>query len=272
MILKTNKYRSSLSKKGSLLLSTLARENKNVFTIRDAKNILDEEPKKILSDLIRKKWILSLKRGLYVIVPLNIGTKGADDFIVHNFVIASYLVKPYFITFWSALNYHGLSDQIPTTVFVATHKALKSLEILNSRFLFVKLAENKFIGIQDIEIEGQIIRIANVNKTIADCLDHPEHSGGIEEVAKAIYFNHEELDLTSIKKYALEMENGTIFKRLGYILEQSDLWGKYKNIYSDIELTAGYPKLDTLSRRKGKYNDRWKLLVNVDINPERWMY
>jgi len=272
MGLKTNNYRSSLSKRGSLLLSALARENKNIFRIDEAKKILKEDPKKVLSYLIQKKWILHLKRGLYAIVPLDIGIKGSEDFIVHDFIIASYLTRPYYIAFWSALNYHGLSDQIPKSVLIATNKAKKSLAILNTEFVFVQISKNRFIGIEKIEVENQKVNISNTNKTVADCLDHPEHSGGIEEVAKSIYFNHEELNFKKIKGYALKMRNITILKRLGYILDKIGLLEEYKDIFIDIQLTKGYSKFDTLSMKKGKYNEKWKLMVNIDIKPERWMY
>lgn len=268
----TNKYRKGLSKKESLLLSELARENKPIFTVKEAKKILKEEPYLTLYSLKEKKWILALKSGLYAIVPLDIGIKGSEDFIVHDFVIASHLVKPYFIGFWSALNYHGLSDQIPKSVFIATKKAKKPLSILSTEFVFIKLTENRFMGIEKIEMEGQKINMSNINKTIADCLDHPEHSGGVEEVARAIYFSHKELDLNKIKEYALKMKNITILKRLGYILEKEGLLEEYKDIFKEIKLTKGYSKFDTISRKKGKYNEKWKLQVNAEINPERWMY
>ncbi len=268
----TNKYRKGLSKKESLLLSELARENKPIFTVKQAKKILKEEPYITLYSLKEKRWILALKSGLYAIVPLDIGMKGSEDFIVHDFVIASHLVKPYFIGFWSALNYHGLSDQIPKSVFIAAKKAKKPLVILNTEFVFIKLTESRFIGIEKIEMEGQKINMSNKNKTIADCLDHPEHSGGIEEVARAIYFSHKELDLNKIKEYALKMKNITILKRLGYILEKVTLLKEYKDIFKEIKLTKGYSKFDTISKKKGKYNEKWKLQVNAEISPERWMY
>jgi len=268
----TTKYRKGLSKKESLLLSELARGNKPIFSVREAKKILKEEPYLTLHSLKGKKWILALKGGLYAIVPLDIGIMGSEDFIVHDFVIASHLVKPYFIGFWSALNHHGLSDQIPKSVFIATKKAKKPLVVLNTEFVFIKLNEGRFIGIDKIEIEGKKINISNINKTVADCLDHPEHSGGIEEVARAIYFNHKELNFMKIKDYALKMNNITILKRLGFILEKENLLEGYKDIFKNIKLTKGYSKLDTISRRKGNYNEKWKLLTNVDINPERWMY
>jgi len=268
----TNKYRKGLSKKESFLLSELARENKVIFTVREAKKILKEEPYLTLHSLKEKKWILALKGGLYAIVPLDIGVKGSEDFIVHDFVIASHLTKPYYIGFWSALNYHGLSDQIPKSVFIATKKAKKSLTILNTEFVFVQLSDERFIGIEKIEIEDQKVNISNVNKNIVDCLDHPEHSGGIEEVARAIYFNHKELNFKKIKEYALKMKNMTILKRVGFILEKVGLLEEYMEILKEVKLTKGYSKFDTISKKKGKYNEKWKLLVNVEINPERWMY
>jgi len=272
MGLTTNNYRSSLSKRGTFLLSTLARQDKNIFSSKEAEKILKKNPKKVMSDLIENKWVLHLKRGLYAIVPLDIGPKGADDFIVHDFIIASYLTTPYFISFWSSLNYYGFSDQIPTTIFVASNKSLKPLKILNSKFLFIRLIKNKFIGITKIKIKDRDILIADKNKTIADCLDHPEHSGGIEEVARSIYFNHGELAFDKIKFYAFKMKNMTILKRLGYIFERTGLMDEYMEHFQDIKLTTGYSKLDTISKSSGKYNEKWKLLINAEINPKRWMY
>jgi len=268
----TGKYRKGLSKRESLLLSELAKENKPIFTVEQAKKILTEDPYSILHFLSKKKWILPLKGGLYAIVPLDIGVRGAEDFIVHDFIIASYLTRPYYIAFWSALNYHGLSDQIPKSVFVASKKAKKSLSVLNTGFVFVQLKNSSFIGIEKIEIESQKINISNLNKTLADCLDHPEHSGGIEEVAKAIFFNHEELDFNKVKAYALKMNNVTILKRLGYILEKTGLLEEHEDVFKNIQLTKGYSKFDTISRKKGRYNEKWKLKINVDIDLNRWMY
>jgi predicted transcriptional regulator of viral defense system len=268
----TEEYRKGIGKKESHLLSELARQNKPIFTAKDAKSILKEDPYPTLHQLKKKKWILAIKGGLYAIVPLDIGVMGSENFIVHEFVVASYLVKPYYIGLWSALNYHGLSDQIPSVVFVCTAKAKKPLSMMNSKFVFVQLTKIKFAGIEKVKIEGREINISNKNKTIVDCLDHPEHAGGIDEVARAIYFNHEELDFLKIREYALKIKNITVFKRLGYILEKSGLLEKYAAIFKDISLTKGYPVLDKLGPKRGKYSEKWKLLANVNIDPRRWMY
>ncbi|MBU2598163.1 MAG: type IV toxin-antitoxin system AbiEi family antitoxin domain-containing protein [Actinobacteria bacterium] len=78
----TENYRKGLSKQESFLLSELARENKSIFTVKQARKILKEEPYLILHSLKKKKWILTLKSGLYAIVPLDIGVKGSESYIV----------------------------------------------------------------------------------------------------------------------------------------------------------------------------------------------
>ncbi|MDW7681534.1 MAG: type IV toxin-antitoxin system AbiEi family antitoxin domain-containing protein, partial [bacterium] len=117
MGLSTEEYRKGLGKKESFLISALSRDDKLIFTTDDAKAIIGEDAKSTIYHLAKKKWILQLKKGLYIIVPLDIGVKGADSFIMHNFVIASKLAKPYYIGYWSALNHYGFSDQIPAATF-----------------------------------------------------------------------------------------------------------------------------------------------------------
>jgi len=268
----TEEYRKGIGKKEALLLSELARQNKPVFTAAEAKKVLGENPYITLHNLKRKKWILTIKGGLYAIVPLDIGAKGAESFIVHDFVIASHLVRPYYVGMWSALNYHGLSDQIPAAVFVCTTKAKKPVRVLNAEFVFVQLSKAKFVGMEKAVIEGREVNMSDRNKTMVDCLDHPEHAGGIDEVAKAVYFNHEELDFAKIREYSLKTKNVAVFKRLGLILEAEGLLDKYASVLDSVTLTEGYPALDKLGPKKGKYSEKWKLLVNVDINPKRWMY
>jgi len=261
-----------LSKKESFLLSELARNNRPIFTAKEARALLKEDPYLTLHQLKKKKWILAIKGGLYAIVPLDIGIKGAESFIVHDFIVASYLVRPYYIGMWSALNYHGLSDQIPSSVFVCTTKAKRPLNVLNSKFVFVQLSREKFIGIEKVNLEGREVNLSNKNKTVVDCLDHPEHAGGIDEIAKALYFNHEELDFRKLRTYAMKTKSVAIFKRLGFILEATGLIERYGATFEGVRLTEGYPLLDKLGPKKGKYSERWKLLVNTDINPTRWMY
>jgi len=264
--------RGTLTKRESYLLSWLAREDRNIFSIDEIRKIAPGDATKIAHSLVQKRWILPLKKGLYAIVPLDVGVEGAEAFIVHDFVTASHLAQPYYIGYWSALNFHGLSDQVPRTVFIATPKAKMPIAILYSRFYFVKIASHKFFGLREEIVDGGGVLISDPEKTLVDCLDHPEHSGGIDEVGRAIYFSHSELDFWRIKEYTLKMKNRTIFKRLGYLLEKIGLLERYPFILEGVKLSKGYSKLDPSLPFKGSFSKRWGLMVNAEIDPKRWQY
>lgn len=68
-----------------------------------------------LYHLRRNHWIVSLRRGLYAISSSVPGVAPT-----HEFEIAMALVEPAAISHWSALHYHGLTEQAPRRVFVLT--------------------------------------------------------------------------------------------------------------------------------------------------------
>ena len=265
-------HKKGLTPRESYLISALAREDKHIFSIEDVKRLVESSPKRVMSSLISKKWVLPLKRGLYAIVPLDVGVKGADSFRLHNFVIAAHLVEPYYIGYWSALNHHGLTEQIPRTTFIATTKPKMPLEIMGNEYYFVRLVRKKFFGFSETNIEGVGVNLSSPEKTVADCLDHPEHCGGIEEIARAIFFNHTDLKMKEICDMGMKMGNNTILKRLGFILKSTGLLREYANLFETFKPSKGYPRLDPLSPRKGKHDSEWGLLINIELNPERWMY
>ena len=263
--------RHPLSKNESTLLASLAERGRNIFTLEDVTSTLDipyENAKVIVNRLAKKKWLIRLARGKYIIVPLEAGVNSQHT--EHGFVIASQLVEPYYIGYWSALNYHGLSEQVPPAIFVVSSKRRKDRTILDTRFRFITVKKSKIFGLIEANISNSKVKISDAEKTMADCLDHPEYCGGLEEVAKALFFDHRELDVKKIIKNAEKMGNKTIMKRLGYLL---DLFKhrEYEHLFKDVVLSKGYPKLDPKLPKKGTYNDRWKLLINADISPERWM-
>lgn len=263
------KYRKSLSSKEARILSDLSYRGKGIFTLEDIKEY-DKNPKNLLYQLSKKSWILKIKRGLYMIAPLEAGELGARSYTVHSFVIASHLVEPYYISHWSGLNYHGLTEQTPPAVYITTTKPRNRKKILDIEFVFVTVSERKMFGTTDVKIENAVVRISNPEKTIVDCLDHSEHCGGIEEVTKAIYFEHKNMDFSKIVKMSKKSGNKTVIKRLGYILEKMEI-SDYDYLLTGFKLSKGYSVLEPKVPNKGKINERWKLYVNVKIDPKQWL-
>ncbi len=263
------KYRGSLSEREARILSDLSYKGKGIFTLEDTKEY-DKNPKSLLYNLSKKNWVLKIKKGLYMIAPLEAGELGARSYTVHSFVIASHLVDPYYISHWSALNYHGLTEQTPPAVYMTTTKPRNRKKVLDIEFVFVTVIERKMFGTTEVKIENSPVKMSTPEKTIVDCLDHPEHCGGIEEVAKAIYFEHKNLDFKKIVDMVKKTGNRTIIKRLGYLLDRLGLH-EYDNLLTGIKISKGYSCLDPKLPKRGKINEKWKLGVNIKIDPEQWV-
>jgi len=261
----TKNKRSSLSKTESTLLSSLSEEGKNIFTLKDIIAKLSssyENAMLIANRLVKKKWLIQLTRGKYLIVPLEAGVR--SEYTEHEFVIASHLANPYYIGYWNALNFHGFTEQVPITVYVVTIKRLRDRTILNTKYRFVTLDKRKFFGFEAESVSNIKVNISDKEKTLADCLDHPEYCGGISEIVKALWDAKDEFSMEKLVSYSLTMGNSAILKRLGFLLELLQI-GISENLMEKIRTNVkkGYVLLDPLEEKHGKYSTRWGLLINV---------
>jgi len=185
---------------------------------------------------------------------------------LHEFLVAMELVSPAAIAYWSAMNHHGMTDQIPQTVFVATNHRVRRppKEALGMRFKIVTLRPAKFFGLVQDWLDEQPFWITSKEKTIIDGLDLPKYVGGVGEVAKALTRAWDELDEAKLRNYAAKLGNSAATKRLGYLMESLGL-GDPETLRKTLKISPGFSPLDPTLPRRGKHNRRWQLLVNVEV-------
>ncbi len=231
-----------------------------VFTFRDALEVSGYDGgylKLVLHMLERGGWIERIERGKYVILPLE-AERGR--YTLHEFVVGSALVEPSAIAYWSALHYHGLTEQIPNVVFVQTtsRKKRRELTVFGTKYRIVRVVERKFFGLEPLWIEGLKVHVTDKEKTVIDCLDKPQHCGGVVEVYKAL---REEVNVKKLSMYLERFGSGAVAKRLAYLAELAGL---------EVEVPGhlikkGVVALDPTMPRRGKVDRRLKLLVNVEL-------
>lgn len=260
--------KQGLSKREALALTRLASQNRTIITIEDIQDAVEvsyNEAKKIANNLVHKKWLDRLTSGTYLIVPLAAGETG--EYTEHEFVVASHLAEPMYISYWSALNYHGLTEQVPTTVFAATTDQAPNREIHGVTYTFVTVTEAKFFGFEPVAIDAHTVNIATVEKTLVDCADHPEHCGGILELAKGLA-NATDLDEEILAEQLLDLGNGAAIKRIVYLTDilDIDLEGRDKLVDA---FTTGYSKLDSTQGDEGTHSSEYRLILNVTKNTIR---
>lgn len=255
----------SLGRKEVQLLSTLEHDQKSVFSFEDALKVLAgtkrQVVRNILSKLAKKARIERIKKGTYMLVPFS-----QKAWAEHELSVIPLMAGEYYVSFWSALKYFSMTEQLPRTVFIATRKQKKSRSFQGIEYKFIKLSAKNFGGYEETNIEGRKVRIASREKTVLDCLAHPEYCGGIGEPTKAIKYHWKELNWKKVKEYLKEMKNSAVERRLLYILKTLKITVALRKLKE--KKFKGYRQLDP-SRSKGGVKEKTAgLQLNVDLGEE----
>lgn len=262
-----NVTRSPLGRTEARFLAKMG--TKPTFSSEDARQALghkaDDPTRQFLERLQRKGWIRRIRRGCFAVIPLSSGERRTPQ--LHEFLVAMELVSPAAIAYWSALNHHGMTEQLPRTVFVATNHPVfhPPTEALGISFKIVALRPSKFFGIVRDWVNEQPFSVTDKEKTIIDGLDLPKYVGGVAEIVKALTAAWTELNEAKLWDYATKIGNSAVAKRLGFLAETLGL-GKPEFFRSKVRLAPGFSPLDPTLPKKGKHNRRWGLLINAEVS------
>lgn len=252
----------TLGPKELKLLFTLEKEGKTVFLFKDAVRILDTtaSARNVLYRLRRKDRVDEIEKGKYLLVPAKAGIEGSWSEASHT--IVPHLVTDYYVGFWTALSHWGLTEQSPRTVFVATTHRKRDVTFGSTTFEFVTLSPRKFFGWVEAEMAGGSFRVSDPEKTIVDCLDHPEYAGELDEVVKALWEGRSKLDFPRLVKYAKRQGVGVLIRRLGYFLEVLGLARDVRQTIAKMDFT-GFMWLDASGPKKRLgYSKEYGLILN----------
>jgi predicted transcriptional regulator of viral defense system len=188
----------------------------------------------LLSRLLKKGYIYRIERGKYSLY---------DD----PLIFASHLAKPAYLSLWTALRYHNLTQQQPQNIFVMVKSAKRKITLPNAIINFI--VTKQFWGYKTERYRDFDIFMAEPEKVIIDCL---LARLPIEYVSEAIELHQNSQKLA---EYATKTKNSSLIKRLGYLLE------KYKqNSYGLKPVDYNYIPLN-YTKRKGKKDKRWRLIL-----------
>jgi len=249
--------KSSISKSEFSILEAIRSSNLTIFSPKDIERLMGIEKKKCYQLVYRMKQkglISEIENGKYVII---VPSPGPDVMS-----IASHLVFPSYISFWTALSFHGFTEQLPLTIFIATPKRKPKIEYHGMQIRFVTLAPSRFFGYT--EVDGIIM--ADKEKSLIDSLLFPRYAGGMIEVAKCLSNAWQEINVKILIDYVLRMENKSLTKRIGYLIKALDLpieTSLVRRLKDNIG--KGYSLLDPSGPRKGEYDEEWLLRQNISI-------
>lgn len=232
---------------------------------------------KTLSKMAQSGWLTRLKRGLYAIQsPLY-----PEE--IHPFAIAQALVSPIAISYWSALAHHGFTTLIPPMVQASTPSKVVTPEmrsgeayrprgtaawqVMDIEIEFIHVKEDNFWGFSHEWVSRwHRVPITDPERTILDLIIRSDLFGGISMAIETITTHLEKIDLAQLVNYAIRYDAGAYIKRLGWILETSDVNDDVLDPLLTYE-TQNYHLLDPQGSAQGEPITRWNLYNNLPGGP-----
>lgn len=207
--------------------------------------------KPVLKKLVKNGQLFRIEKGLYC---------------VRNFrnpnTIANALLTNSAVGYWTALNMHNLTEQIPNTIYSQSTISKDDKKVFNVRYKFIKVKAEKVCGITQMGYGNETFRITDVEKTLLDCFDLPKYSGGYEELIRAFY----NANISSIKllTYGKQMNNLSVLKRLAFLSELFEMKGfaVFQNEVLKM-VNKKYTLLDPMGDNDGVFNSKWRIRVNI---------
>jgi predicted transcriptional regulator of viral defense system len=225
----------------------------------------EQSGRKVTRNLLRKGWLTRLVGGRYLFLPPEHGPENLGE--NNALALASAVVERSYVGWWAAASYHGFTTQKPTTICVATRRQLATRTIEGNDIRFVLVVERKFFGFKTYDLYGRDATISLPEKTIADCVDHPDLAGGVAEVTRIVHGASSSVESSEILDTALRMGSTALLQRLGYL---TDLVGWKWPGAERARLRAAIPKsartvFGRAQREEGDvgYIAPWGLIVHA---------
>jgi predicted transcriptional regulator of viral defense system len=266
-----------LSNLDRLLLSKLSRASKagliSVPAAAEAFGTSRSLAAKRLAALARRRWLLRVRRGLYLVLPLE-AEPGQRTTAEDPWILASVAFAPCYIGGWSAAEHWGLTEQIfrPTLVITAANVRSRTTTLAGHVFRLFRLPAWRVSGsLVPVWRGTERVQVSSRERTIVDCLRDPELCGGVRSLVEIMmaYAESPERDFGKLGAAARESANGAAWKRLGYIAES--LWPREVELLDEAKrhLTKGTTRLDPSVRGTGRLVARWRLWLNVPIHAQK---
>jgi predicted transcriptional regulator of viral defense system len=261
---------------GVALLRALAEQGRLTFRMGDAREagrtagVADSYLGVLLHRLERTGLLHRVKHGTYALAT---GLPGFPE--AHPFALGMALVQPSAISGWAALNYHGLTEQIPRIITLTTTRRIvtpamrgaaqarpSTWETAGQKFEIVIVVPNHFFGDEEVWLGDSRVRVFDRERALLDCFALPRRFGGITEGLGILEEHLHRLDVKRLVTHARRYGKAAVARRVGYALEQIGAAAKSVEPLRAVPMQGSRP-LDPTRALHGEHNRRWGLIENI---------
>jgi len=207
-----------------------------------------------ISRYIKKGYVIKVRNNIYSPVDLSTGL-----ILASRYQIACALREDAYLSHHSALEYHGLSNQVYNEVYVGSKSRFNHFEFQGVNYKYAAPKINKGV-ISATNTEN--IRLTDIERTIIDSIYQMNKITGYEELLNAIEATHH-LNEEKLLVYLQEYDIQALYQKSGYILEKyqekfnfSDQF--FETCKSKIKHSVVY--LVDGSNGDSKFNKTWQVM------------
>lgn len=251
-------------------------KGKMSFSLKEVKIAFENDAaiKSGLNRLVQKQKIISIFKGYYLIVPPQYSSKGILPAALFIDGLMNFLDRKYYVGLLNAAALYGASHQQPQEYFVVTgypvlratnKKGIKINYISTKEFPPEILTEKK-------KTETGYISVSNPLLTAIDLIMYEKKIGGLNRAATVINELAETMKPGDINEAIIKYAAAASLQRLGFVLEEilnkKGLAEKLLSLCKKREIKFYLIPLKASGKKeKESISDRWKLIINAEIDP-----
>lgn len=229
---------------------------KDCFTLKDAYTLVGNRntANSFLQTYLKKGYIQSVKRNLYVVIDMTKKTP-----IANRYEIGSHVNESSYISHHSALAYYGYTNQVQNEVYVSSRTPFRSFNYSDLKYRFLKSRID-----EGIVSTTDGVKVTDIERTVIDSINDFDKVGGLEELLRSLSLIPY-LDEKKLLKYLNTYGKQILFQKTGYILEHfkselnlSDYF--FEICKNNIKKSIHYLS-KSLNKDQVEYDSQWQLFV-----------
>jgi len=231
-----------------------------IFQLKDVEQLVGNlnSAKDLLQNYKRQKLISQIRRDLYVVTDLATKISQAS-----KFEIAGKITPTSYLSYQSALEFHGLAHQVFYNIWVSSESRFNTFVFEGIEFQY---CDSKSMSGVISPNENSLIKVTNLERTVIDCIDKIERCGGLDELIQSfalITYLNEELLLNYLEEYGKQF----LYQKAGFILGYFRQEVKISDRFFEVCMHKMGKSSRYLSEsfNSTHYNSTWKLCAPENI-------
>lgn len=248
--------RASLTQSQLEILENALLRYGNIVTTGELTSLISaktaDRKRQVVKQMADAGWLVRIKRGVYQISDLS----SLEMLTLSRYTVAQLLVGESYVSFETALQYHGMYDQLPGTVTSISLKrhSIVTLEGIDYRFITTK--EQYYFGWQEVQSDGRTAKVATPEKALIDLVQFHRTRLSVNLVAEKLAVYQDALDFDRLKSYLL-CSNLATLRIFGVLLDKLGVDTEDLRAFSRRSTTVS-----RLTANSSLRDSRWQLMYD----------